>query len=527
MLSIFKKLFGRTESVAPAPAAVPVPQPPTAPVSSVEVVHLSLAAITARFPEELKSTLLREPDAAATVALPLPTILKQLPLGGVKMSLASLHRQAPGVFRPLAHGDKRMIEIPLAEVFRHVRSHLLKRRPDQRPLELPENAISLFGDVTNPRVLAPSAVSEEAPEPELIVPDPAPEPAPERPRMLKMDAGLREHFSSTPPRSMLVATAPPAAPELKLEAAPAPLRVIALPADFSLGKTAVASPAIPITAPAEGPSLALTLAALAANWPEVFRVEAGALDPATTVVLPASAVSAGLAKGRVVFPWGKIRGWLEPPPSSPAAAPEDTELVLPLKIVAPAFLACTKKPAAERKFVPLDESIPALFSSGHVETMVQISALPPAAPMVLAETPVAIARDPHKAPETVGEALGMPEKREWTPAEIIAHLVRLPGVAGAIVSLQEGLPVATSLPDGIKSEVVAAFLPQIFARLNQYAGEMKLGNVDDLLFTTHGAHCQIYRLGYVYFAVLGKPGESLPWLELRLIAEELARHTKK
>ena len=95
------------------------------------------------------------------------------------------------------------------------------------------------------------------------------------------------------------------------------------------------------------------------------------------------------------------------------------------------------------------------------------------------------------------------------------------------MALQEGLPVAASLPEGVKSEVVAAFLPQIFARLNQYAGEMRLGEVDDLLFTTHGAHCQIYRLGYIYFAVLGKAGEALPWHELHLITEELARQTHK
>ena len=130
-------------------------------------------------------------------------------------------------------------------------------------------------------------------------------------------------------------------------------------------------------------------------------------------------------------------------------------------------------------------------------------------------------------PETVGEVFGRPEKKDWTPAELVAGTVKLPGVAGAIVALQEGLQVASFLPDGVKSEVVAAFLPQIFARLNQYAGEMKLGDVDDLLFTTHGAHCQIYRLGYVYLAVLGKPGESLPWHELRLISEELARQTHK
>jgi len=126
----------------------------------------------------------------------------------------------------------------------------------------------------------------------------------------------------------------------------------------------------------------------------------------------------------------------------------------------------------------------------------------------------------------LGQLFGKPEKVAWTPAEIVEQTLHLPGVCGAIVALQEGLQVAHSLPEGIKSEVVAAFLPQIFARLNQYAEEMKLGEVDDLLFTTHGAHCQIYRLGFLYFAVLGRPGEPLPWRELRVIAEELARDAK-
>jgi predicted regulator of Ras-like GTPase activity (Roadblock/LC7/MglB family) len=131
-----------------------------------------------------------------------------------------------------------------------------------------------------------------------------------------------------------------------------------------------------------------------------------------------------------------------------------------------------------------------------------------------------------KPPSKLGELFGQPSKLHWPPAEIIEHTVQLPGVAGAIVALQEGLQVAHSLPAGIKSEVVAAFLPQIFARLNQYAEEMKLGDVDDLLFTTHGAHCQIYRLGFLYFAVIGRPGEPLPWRELRIISEELAREAK-
>ena len=65
MFSLFKKIFGKSEPSIAAPHFVPVPQQPTVPVPAVEVAHLSLTAIIARFPEELKTTLLRTPDAEA------------------------------------------------------------------------------------------------------------------------------------------------------------------------------------------------------------------------------------------------------------------------------------------------------------------------------------------------------------------------------------------------------------------------------------------------------------------------------
>jgi predicted regulator of Ras-like GTPase activity (Roadblock/LC7/MglB family) len=100
-------------------------------------------------------------------------------------------------------------------------------------------------------------------------------------------------------------------------------------------------------------------------------------------------------------------------------------------------------------------------------------------------------------------------------------MVTLPGVAGAIVALREGLVVAAKLPEHMKGDTVAAFLPQIFARLNNYAQEMQLGEVEDVLLTTNGAHFQGYRMGEVYFAVLGIAGEALPWDALRLVVHEL------
>ena len=105
--------------------------------------------------------------------------------------------------------------------------------------------------------------------------------------------------------------------------------------------------------------------------------------------------------------------------------------------------------------------------------------------------------------------------------------MKLPGIAGAVIALQEGLLVAADLPEEMKGDTVAAFLPQIFARLTNYAGEMKLGAVEDVLFTTNGAHFKIFRLGELYYAILGKAGESLPWDDLRCIAEGLGENNQQ
>ena len=157
-------------------------------VPTVETAQLSLAAILAKFPDDLKACVLQMPEPAVTVALPVPTILKQLPSCSVKMSLASLYRQAPaGVFKPGPPEDKRMVEVPLPEIFKKVRPELLKRRPDQRPCQMPDDGFGLFGDKENPHAVAltlpeaeptpPAPVFESEPEAALEVPESAiPEP---------------------------------------------------------------------------------------------------------------------------------------------------------------------------------------------------------------------------------------------------------------------------------------------------------------------------------------------------------------
>lgn len=602
MLTLFRKLLGKPQPEKPkAPASHTAQHEVSPPMPTVEVAHLSLAVIVARLPEDLQALVRQAPDSAATVALPIQTIVKQLPGGAVKISLATLHRQAPaGVFAPLPPGDKRMVSVPLAEIFRHVNPFTLKRRMDQRATQLPPSDFTLFGNSTNPYEIA----ADDGKEPTTLVIDDSLEPA------------VAPRFAPEPPAigSGLRTIAPPSD-----YCAPSPHRVVPAASE------PVPQPAVPKS---NLPPLCLPLAPLTAAWPDEIQGELAALNGTASVLLPADYVTAGMAKGKVTFTWGEIRACIEPPLDSPTAVDESTPLTLPLKVVAPAFLAASRQPKQDVRKVSVAEDIPAVFSNGRApvpppEPVVEATSVleislpdeeapavdetpepapteetppaafalvteavpaeeaitdtPPAAdvepaaeiapvheeaapavepppaseaapkslpaeePLCMAEpeeSPIEALQNPPAPTEesvletaakpalTIGAIFGEPEREHWTPADIVSRVTQFPSVSGAIIALQEGLLVAHSLPEDVKGEVVAAFLPQIFARLNHYAGEMKLGEVDDLLFTTRGAHCQIYRLGFVYFAILGKPGEPLPWNELRLIAGELAKQTQ-
>ena len=99
-------------------------------------------------------------------------------------------------------------------------------------------------------------------------------------------------------------------------------------------------------------------------------------------------------------------------------------------------------------------------------------------------------------------------------------------MAGALIALQDGLLVATNMPPELKTETIAAFVPQIFGRLNQYSKELQMGDTKAVSFTVECGTVQVYNAGIIYFAAYGKTGTLLPLAELQLIASELGRHTK-
>jgi predicted regulator of Ras-like GTPase activity (Roadblock/LC7/MglB family) len=655
MFSFFKNLFSKKQSaipVAPTPVEpvaprTPVPvggsQPgsglrgfgsgsralgsglrpvdPNVTVPRVETAQLSLAAIMSKFPDELRKLVLRLPPPEAMIVLPIPLIQKYLPTGSVKMSLASVVRQAPpGTFTTINPQDKRLVEVPLAEIFKRISPALLKKRDDQKYSDLAIEGFDIFGDEENPYALAPRVddqIASNTPAPFAAPAAPAAPIAPAAPApaaSVAPPASIPAPFARiTPPQA---APAPaPAAPPVPLAAtppaniptlfarqgAPAAPTAPAAPATPTPAK----APAPPVAAPAAGagtpsdqPPLVMLLKELIAGWPEPFKGEAAGINGAS-VALPSSDIAAGLAKGKVAFTWGRLRSWIVPPQSGSSQGADSTELTLPLRVVAPAFLKHSKQGAAPRKNIASSMDIPELFSGGRpaapapaappdpapapesepvpapgeakqaasepetqpepapaaavVEETQPTAEAPadleptfkkkpatpetakpaeeapaeepaaPAAPELVASTPVAVpVAQAEDLPATVGELFGQPDKSNWSPIEIVHGLCEMPEIAGAVVALQEGLVIAHKLPEPLKGEVFAAFLPQIFARINQYSGEMKIGSVEDIVVNANGGQCHMFRKGQVFFAALSKPGRLLPTHKLHLCAEAVA-----
>ena len=509
-LKFLKRIFGgegkpSEPKTAAAPATISISKRAAAkPLGTdIEVASLSLRVIIEKLPPDLRAIINKMPEPEVKIMLPLNSILKQLPTGAVRMSLASLLRQAPaGTFRKSDVEGKQMVEIPLAEVFRNVDPKRLSRRQDQRRYDVPDDDGGLFDRTGNSK--------------------PAPAPAPPQP-----------------------APAPP------LANAPRVLKMPEVPTAGANGN-GHAHPAVPAPkANAAGPcagkgDLVISFVELAASWPEGVRSELSLVPGDTRLVIPALAVGPGLQKGKVTFPWSQVRRWMSPAPGSPVAIRDDLELILPLKIIAPAFVAATGA-TKRREGVEIDHTLPDFFGAIS-QPPNKLAQSPPVGAPALAPTPH-VEPEAERAPAAEPECTPAPEPEPLkfsfvsneqapvaevaeivapepvalptpvaapqqspapTPAGLVKHACSLPGVAGAVVALEEGLVVAQSLPPGFAAETFAAFMPQIFGRLGQYTAEMQLGAPTEV--TIHTAHGPFHaaRCGKIYFGMLGHPGERLP-----------------
>ena len=108
-----------------------------------------------------------------------------------------------------------------------------------------------------------------------------------------------------------------------------------------------------------------------------------------------------------------------------------------------------------------------------------------------------------------------------TPNEIVSRAASLSGVSGALVALPDGLMVASKLSADLNGDTLAAFLPQIFGKVNQCTKELRMGELNNLNFTVGNVPWKIFRVNAIFFAAFGRAGQPLPSAELAALAGEL------
>jgi predicted regulator of Ras-like GTPase activity (Roadblock/LC7/MglB family) len=416
-----------------------------------------------------------------------------------------------------------MVPLPLAEILTRLNPALITRRRVQKKVEVPPDISSPFDQRNQGLIYSvgpnkPESVPTATPPPRQVAPVPVTPAA---------RGGLA--FAPTPPPPGAVA---PSAPAVNPVSHSLPLRE----------PSTNPRPALPAAAPppvrpaSESEALLISLTSLAEGWPEAVRQEIVQMNLVEMkVALPSEVVERALKQGRIAFSWKTLRSWITPPPRPVPSAHDSSVLELPLKVVAPPFLARQKEAGKLQKKVVVDDEIPNLFfgfprsESGSASVASAASPVPPK----VADTNFYVWDDSSdRARIREDEVRRGPSPgtkfvaKYATPNEVVSRAAALEGVAGALIALPDGLMVASRLPADLNGDTLAAFLPQIFGKINQCTKELRMGELNNVNFTVGNIPWKIFRVNAIFFAAFGRAGEPLPTAQLAALAVELDHRPK-
>lgn len=541
----------RSIAMAPSAETLPVEAAPAQPVftptstpvengTATDEVELPLQTVLACLPIDLRARVMQVPPAGATMIIAVEKVLSQLAHGSVKISFGELRLAAPTLFANSGgENDSRPVTLPLNEILARLNPALLSRHATQKRVEVADDVTGPFDGrghgidfTTAPLKPAPAPAPAPVPRTRSPVSWPAVPPHPLAPQ----PSFASRNFTAMPAPS----TAAPIA------AGPAPRN--GAPRFNSVAPVSPITPAAhPTILPEHTQStISAPLGALSEEWPEALRLEIMQTNLKNAqVALPVHLVEPALKRGRVIFSWRYVRSWIRPVPPG-VSIHDGIELELPLKVIAPLFFGQQKSVARLQRKVTLTPEIPDLFF-GFPQPQ-----SPPETPELQPEPPTPKPEPVRYTPRPAdfrpadtnfyiwgdnGESPKIEEdefKRQRTPPtdftnrrampkDVVARAIELPGVAGALVALQDGLKVASRVPADLNADTLAAFLPQIFERLGQSTRELRMGALNNVNFTVGNVPWKIYRVNSVYFAAFGRAGEALPTAQLALLAAELDR----
>ncbi len=253
-----------------------------------------------------------------------------------------------------------------------------------------------------------------------------------------------------------------------------------------------------------------------ASWPEDLKGELTKHNASTlSLTLPLDQVEPMMRKGKILFTWSQLRAWTTPAlPSSVGANRDGDNLELPLKIIIPLFMAARKPGASpQQKTIAVDQNIPDVFAG---KSPAAAAAAAPAAPAPVAAAAPVAAPAPAPAPvaATPAPATG--------PADLVAKVATFANVSGVVLASPEGLKVAAQLPPEFNADAFAGFVVAMFSRMNQFTGDLKLGEPQVVSVQTNSRNLVIIKSGRTFLAVIGKPDASLAIDDLKKLAATLS-----
>jgi predicted regulator of Ras-like GTPase activity (Roadblock/LC7/MglB family) len=533
-----KPVAGKTPaSIKPltAPKSVNPVLPTTAPLTSNgggQTLQLPFHTILNNLPLELKGRIRQAGVGDRLISLPAGQLLAQLAHGSVKISFGELRAALPGIFAPESDLDDTQVVLPLHEVLARLNPALLMRRQNQKQMEVPEEISSPFDDrgqqlafsSTKPPTPAVGRGVEPVSNPASVPIPPAPM-EPVQPIVFRKAAT----FAPTPPPSAVPPRGtPPTIP------APVAFRGVGV------------SPVLPTPEPfprqsANERMLSVPLGSVSEAWPESLRLEIAQLNLSDARLgLPGNLIIPALQQGKVIFTWQVLRSWLQPAARATMSAHDDVSVELPLKIIAPLFMASQKESGKVVRKVAIDETIPNLFF-GFPQPAAPVTPVTPAMPAEVISQPTRAVNKPVDTNFYVwndtSESANVDEteykrkpasgtdfiSRCATPNEVVSRAAALEGVAGALIALPDGLMVASKVAPDLNGDTLAAFLPHIFGKVSQCTKELRMGDLNNLNFTVGNVPWKIFRVNAIFFAAFGRAGQALPGVDLAALAAELDR----
>ncbi len=514
-------------------------------------IDVPVQAILASLPLELQPKVRQTDVGDMTICVPLEKILSQLSRGNVKITFRELRQGAPEVFTSERDRDAVLVVLPLQEILSRLNPALLARRRVQRQVVVPAEISSPFDAQGQGLIFSVGPAKPEAAAPRKANGTPAPAapaipqrrtitsaPTPPPPTALPPTAPTLIPGPRTPKElhTSKVPAPPPSQP--KVPAAPKPPQPSPAPAPAKA--TVPAKPVVDGHEKPSGETMVLGLTSLAEAWPEAVRHEIVQLNLVDAkVALPNEVVAQALKAGRIAFSWKVLRSWIKPSPLPSVSAHDGTVLELPLKIVAPLFLARQKEATKAQPKISIDEDIPNLFfgfpqgdgnaTPAHVPTGNTPPALRereerPGKP----DTNYYVWDDSadtvrlHESEVKRGPSPGTRFVAKYaTPNEVVSRAAALDGVAGALIALPDGLMVASRLPADLNGDTLAAFLPHIFGKVSQCTKELRMGELNNLSFTVGNVPWKIFRVNAIFFAAFGRAGEAMSTADLAALAGEL------